>query len=75
MHGPDNPDTTAAIKILRGRGYHGITVSGAVDILVAAGFRPSRLTAVSLDDCIEWANLLRAMDGDALALVKQEMRR
>jgi hypothetical protein len=56
----DNPDTTQAIRILRDRGYDGMTVSGAIDILVGAGFRPSALSAVSIDDAIFWANQLRA---------------
>jgi hypothetical protein len=58
MH-DENPQTTEAIRLLRDWGFPGLTVSGAVEILVAKGFRPSNLTAVSIDDAIAWADILR----------------
>lgn len=60
MH-DDNPDTTRAIRILRDLGWATMTVSDAVECLISKGFRPSDLTAVSIDDAIEWATMLRSV--------------
>lgn len=60
MH-DDNPNTTEAIRLLRDYGFPGMTVSGAVEILVSKGFRPSDLSAVSLDDAIQWSHVLRGV--------------
>jgi hypothetical protein len=56
----DNPDTTRAIRILRDTGWSNMTVSDAVERLIASGFRPSSLSAISIDDALFWAGELRA---------------
>jgi hypothetical protein len=73
MHA-DNPDTTRAIRILRDTGWSNMTVSDAVERLIANGFRPSALSAISLDDAIQAASNLRSYDRTVMQMM-QEMAR
>jgi hypothetical protein len=69
-----NTHQDRAALILRDNGWIGMTDQDAFQIL-RPQMQNTDLMVVNVEEAREWGNLLRAMNSDALALVKQEMSR